>query len=219
MQRPRGFSTFGGPAQRPMATNYRPLFYVAGFIAFWLLLAGAAGLGVAIGALVRDNYHHDRTHNHIRAIGFSVYKNGTQSVTDNTTTIVTAWTADLGYPAYDRTGGQFDVSSGVFSPLKTNFRYIATATICFAATANGTREIRLVTTGANAAIVYDRAEGSAGLSGDQCLNVNQIIVLPKDTTANPVMVWVEAFTDSGNTETITTESRFGIERIAVDNPH
>lgn len=207
--------------QYPRSTvrNYRPLFYFLGFIGFLMLLAGVAGLGVAIAAYIRDDIHHDRTHNHDRAIGFSVYKNGTQSVTDNTTTIVTAWTATLGYPAYDRTGGQFDHSTGIFSPKKTHFRYIATATICFTATANGTREIRLVTTGTSAAIVYDRAEGSAGLSGDQCLNVNQIIDLPKDTTANPVMVWVEAFTDSGNTETITTESRFGVERIAIDKPH
>lgn len=173
-----------------------------------LALAGAAALGVSIAAYVRDNQHHSRTHQHIKPVGFSVYKNDTQTLLDNTTTIVTTWTAEDGWPAYDASKGRFNATSGIFTIAKTDV-YAVTGVVCFTATANGTREARLVTSGAAAAEVFTREAGDATLSGDQCLEVHQIM-----NTVKNGMIWLEAFSDSGNTEAITSESRFSIERVA-----
>lgn len=173
-----------------------------------IALAGLAALGVSIAAFVRDNQHHSRTHQHIKPVGFSVYKNNTQMIADNTSTIVTTWTAEDGWPAYDDTKGAFNGTSGIFTVRKTDV-YAVTGVVCFTATANGTREARLVTSGAAAAEVFSREVGSDTLSGDQCLEVHQII-----DTIKGGMVWLEAFSDSGNMETVTGESRFSIERVA-----
>jgi hypothetical protein len=196
----------------PFNTRYRGVWVVGGIVGVILLLLGAAGFGLGLAAYIRDNLHHDRTHNHVRAIGFSVAKNDTQAIVDNTTTIVTTWTAEDGVPLYDRTGGFFNGTSGIYTSTK-NHKFIATASICWTPTANGTREVRLVTSGTSSAVVFARAVGSDTLSGDQCLAVSQIMDLPRGT-----MVWVEAFSDSGNEEAVTSESRFSVERIAVTNP-
>lgn len=171
-------------------------------------LAGLAALGLSIAAYVRNDQHHTRTHMHIKPVGFSVYKNATQTLADDTVTIVTTWAADDGWPAYDATKGGFNVTSGVFTVAKTDV-YAVTGVVCFTATANGTREARLATSGAAAAEVFTREDGSATLSGDQCLEVHQIM-----NTVKGGLIWLEAYSDSGNTETITGESRFSIERIA-----
>jgi hypothetical protein len=58
--------------------------------------------------------------------------------------------------------------------------------------------------------VYSRQEGNSNLGGDQCLAVHQILWLPAESE-----VWLMALTNTGEAETITTESRFGVEKIAV----
>jgi len=191
------------------ATNWRPFLYGVGFIAGVLLLLGAAAFGISIAAIVYNSREHQKTIHRTRAIGFSVYKNGTQSITDNTTTIVTIWTSAAGYPAYDHTYGAFNETSGVYTANSKDGTYMVTATICFAASATGIREARLVTSGTHSAIVYDRAVATASITGGVCLNVNQIMDLPYGDT-----VWVEAFSNSGSTETVTAQSRFSLERIA-----
>jgi hypothetical protein len=175
----------------------------------FLLVAAAALICGAI-ALSQIHMYKKHVYHNIRSIGFSVYKNSTESVTDSTTTIIGGWADDNGFPAYDRAGTLFNLTSGIYTALKTA-RYLASATVCFAATANGTREARIVTSGTASMTAYARTLGDATITGDQCLCVQELLYLPKGE-----MVWVEAYSNSGNTETITTETRFGVERIATN---
>jgi len=179
-------------------------------VALAIALAGIAGVILGAIAIARDDHHHDRTHAHIKRVGFSTYKNDTQ-ILNSTAVIVNTWTAQDGWPAYDATKGGLNGTSGVWTVTKSAY-YMATGSVCFTPSANGTREARLVTSGATSAIVYARQDGSATLTGDQCVSVSQILRLPGAAT-----VWLEAFSNSGNLEEITGESRFSVERIAINH--
>lgn len=116
----------------------------------WIIKLIALGLAIAaliigIVVIVREG---DRNHNiriditqlrqAIAPIGFSAWKNETQGIETNTSTIITTWLTVGGTPAYDETSGGFNHTTGIFTAA-VEAMYVATGSICFPGTGVGTR--------------------------------------------------------------------------------
>lgn len=177
------------------------------------VIVAAVALGLAIPAIIRATNHNNFRHDihQLRAaiapIGFSAWKNGSQSIINSTVTTVSGWETIGGIPAYDATLGGFNATIGVFI-ADVEAIYSVEGTICWLATdAGGIREARLMTNGVVAA-VFSRI-GELNISGFTCLAVAQHQSLDVGDS-----VWLVAYQDSFVIQDVTELSRFSIERVA-----
>ena len=177
------------------------------------VIVAAVALGLAIPAIIRATNHNNfRTDIHqlraaIAPIGFSAWKNGTQSITNSTATPVAGWETIGGIPAYDATLGGFNKTNGFFT-ADVEAIYSTEGTVCWPATdSGGIREARLMTNGVVAAVFSRMRESD--ISGFACLAVAQHQSLDVGDS-----VWLVAFQDSFVSQDVTVLSRFSMERVA-----
>jgi len=207
-------ASFSGSARRIASGVSQTGLWIA---VVFLLLLGTTALTLAIVTFIRTNDRHKGLSSRIHEardasnpVGFSVYKNATQDIPDVTPTNLIEWAYANGSPAYDASAGAFDPQTGVFTTSIAAY-YMATGTVCFNSTSpNGTLEVHLMTNASVPATVFNRQEADPAIDGDQCLGVHQNMWLPVLSE-----VWLMVLTGTGNTEMVSMESRFGVERIAM----
>ncbi len=145
--------------------------------------------------------------NKTKAIGFSVYKSGTQAIPSTIITVITSWSTAGGPAAYDVSGGAFDTTAGTFTAMERS-KYQCGVAICWDAGPAGTRVMALVNT-ANGAINSFDVDSYTG-TGAVCTVGNVIFDLDVGD-----LVWVIVLQLTGFAQTVRpTGTTFSIERIA-----
>lgn len=212
----------GAPISRPSRRQVERTASAVSQTGLWvlvifLLLLAATAFTLALITFIRTNDRHkglsSRIHDAREAslpVGFSVYKNVSQSINDSTATTLVEWSYSDGYPAYDASSGAFDTQTGVFTTALEAY-YIVTGTVCFyTQSPNGSVEVHLMTNGSSSSIVYNRQRVDVVIDGAQCLGVHQNMWLPVASR-----VWLMVLTYTGVDELVATESQFGVEKIAI----